>query len=198
MWFAQYVFTSFVYRDTSFDLIIDCWRASNPLAFEKMANAELEEELVEEVMDEDGGTTTTSPEEPVAVPAVATSTVPAQQLRNDTARSPPPNELAASSPPVAAATQPKKATSSPAAIRHPPHPKTSCTGNHFKENVLDVNFPSEPAKIFNLLYKDDAFQQHLCLTQNLTGKAASAPLRKSALVRCPCDDRLRCRGNKKF
>lgn len=48
------------------------------------------------------------------------------------------------------------------------HAATKCSGNHFKETVLDVRFPSDPEKIFKLLYKDDAFMKKICEAQKLT------------------------------
>ena len=54
---------------------------------------------------------------------------------------------------------------------HSSHAATDCSGNHFKETVLDVRFPSEPEKIFNLLFHDDPFMESLCADQKLTSQS---------------------------
>lgn len=48
------------------------------------------------------------------------------------------------------------------------HPATEPTLTHFSEVALDVRFPSEPEKIFNLLYRNLEFQKSTCESQKLT------------------------------
>ena len=59
---------------------------------------------------------------------------------------------------------------SQAVTEHTAHAATDCTGDHLKETVLDVRFPSEPEKIFNLLFHDNAFSESLFADQKLTSK----------------------------
>lgn len=110
-----------MYRDTSYDLIVDCWKGVNSSAY----NSFMTEQTVEAQEDIDEGT-------------------------ND---SPFPNET------------------SHAVTEHKSHAATECSGNHLKETVLDVRFPSEPEKIFNLLFHDDAFMESLCADQKLTSRS---------------------------
>lgn len=48
------------------------------------------------------------------------------------------------------------------------HPATEGSTEHFKEIALDVRFPSDPEKIFNLLYRDEQFQKTTFDSQKLT------------------------------
>jgi len=111
-------FCSFVYRDTSYDLIVDCWKGVNSSAY----NEFMSDQTVEAQTDIDAGTK----------------------------ESPFPNET------------------SQAVTEHTAHAATDCTGDHLKETVLDVRFPSEPEKIFNLLFHDNAFSESLFADQKLT------------------------------
>lgn len=54
--------------------------------------------------------------------------------------------------------------------KHTAHAATECSGNHFSETVLDVRFPSEPEKIFKLLYHNSEFQEQINSDMKLTGK----------------------------
>lgn len=114
----NYFLPSFVYRDTSYDLIVDCWKAVNSPAYDAFIASQSAD--------------------------VQTS------IDTGAEESPFPTETAA---PV---------------TEHTAHAATTCSGDHFKETVLDVRFPSEPEKIFNLVYRDDAFMQKLCEAQKLT------------------------------
>lgn len=116
----QITFCSFVYRDTSYDLIVDCWKGVNASAY----NSFMTDQTAEAQEDIDEGTKD----------------------------SPFPHET------------------SHAVTEHKSHAATECDGNHLKETVLDVRFPSEPEKIFNLLFHDDAFMESLCADQKLTSQ----------------------------
>ena len=109
-----------MYRDTSYDLIVDCWKAVNSPAYDAFIASQSAD--------------------------VQTS------IDTGAEESPFPTETAA---PV---------------TEHTAHAATTCSGDHYKETVLDVRFPSEPEKIFNLVYRDDAFMQKLCEAQKLTGE----------------------------
>lgn len=50
------------------------------------------------------------------------------------------------------------------------HPATDCSGNHFSETVLDVRLPSEPEKIYKLLYQTPHFQETVNNEMKLTGR----------------------------
>lgn len=55
--------------------------------------------------------------------------------------------------------------------QHAAHPATECSGNHFSETVLDVRFPSEPEKIWKLLYHTADFQEKVNSEMKLTGRS---------------------------
>lgn len=122
------MFSSFVYRDTSYELIMDCWRSMNPNGYaDFMATQEHHEEEVIEAQEEKGDTTISE-----------------EKFPSETANH---------------------------ATEHKAHPATECSGHHFAETVLDVRFPSEPEKIFDLLYRNHEFQKTINDDLKLTGKA---------------------------
>jgi hypothetical protein len=127
----QYLFSSFVYRDSTYELIVDCWRSKNPNSYEEyMATQEQHAEAEIEAKEEEKGDKTVSKDNfPTESDKPATS--------------------------------------------HEAHEATECSGNHFAETVLDVRFPSEPEKIFNLLYTSSDFQQQLNADMKLTGTFSS-------------------------
>lgn len=122
-----------MYRDASYDLIMDCWHSKNPEAHSTFmatqeAHAEADNDAVRETDGEDEEGDKTVNKEPFS-----------------------------------------PETDKPA-TEHTAHPATECSGKHFSETVLDVRFPSEPEKIFKLLYQNPEFQEKVNSDMKLTGE----------------------------
>lgn len=121
-----------MYRDASYDLIMDCWSSKSPSAhaafiatLETVAEGNGEVAKEKNTIDEEGDKTI--------------------------------NEAPFSGETAAPATE------------HTAHAATECSGNHFSETVLDVRFPSEPEKIFKLLFHTPEFQAKVNSDMGLTG-----------------------------
>lgn len=134
----QYLFSSFVTRDASYDLIVDSWRGENSSAYESM------------LADQAESSGLAGPDETV----VAASPSPAATPKT------------ASSAPASGGLPTKEGSA--AVTTKAPHASTDCSGNHFKETSLDVRFPSDPIKIYELLYHNSEFLQTFWKTQKLT------------------------------
>lgn len=135
-WFVstQYLFASFIYRDASHDLIMDCWQSKNPAAHaafiaSQEVVAEADADAAVQLDEEDNG----EGDKTINTGAVL--------LEAD----------------------------KPATVQNA-HPATDCSGNHFSEVVLDVRFPSEPEKIYKLLYQTSDFQEEVTSDMKLTGR----------------------------
>ena len=179
---AQYVFASFLSRDTTYDLIVSIWRISHPTVptgaalpdyEDAQENAdESDEEAGEETGKRRRGLRRKRGKKDKALPALAAGTDVANGVEHVEGTHTP-----------TSATRQKKAvhpiTSIPASIT--PYPNV----------CLNAVFPSAPEKIYNLMFTSEVFMGDFWRTsQKLTG---SFDVRHFVLSADTASDRDHCR-----